>query len=96
MKTKIDCVEFCKALSDPIRQRIVEMLLKKERSVNEIVAVFDVSQPTISHHLEILYQAGLVLRKRNGKQILYRTDNKQVFYCCGRLIAKFDADEKPT
>ena len=93
MKTKIDCVEFCKALSDPIRQRIVEMLLKKEMSVNEIVAAFDVSQPTISHHLEILYQAGLVLRKKNGKQILYRTDNQQVFFCCGKLIAKFDTGE---
>jgi len=94
MKRTFDCVEFCKALSDPTRQQILEMLLEKEMSVNEIVAAFSVSQPTISHHLELLYQAGLVLRRKDGKQILYRTDDQQVYFCCGKLIAKFSPDDK--
>ena len=44
----IDCVEFCKALADDTRQRILEMLLEREMCVRDIVDAFTMSQPTIS------------------------------------------------
>ena len=43
----IDCVEFCKALADDARQRILEMLLEGEMPAGDIVAAFAMSQPTI-------------------------------------------------
>ena len=60
----VDCVEFCKALADDTRQRILEMLLEGERSVGNIADAFIISQPTISHHLNVLKQFGLVASRK--------------------------------
>lgn len=89
----IDCVEFCKALADETRQRILEMLLDEEMRVSDIVDAFTMSQPTISHHLSILKQFGLVNSRKEGKQVFYAINRDNVVECCGRLIAKFDAQE---
>ncbi len=92
MPIKLDCVEFCKTLSDPTRQQILEMLLEKEAAVNEIVDAFDLSQPTVSHHLEILTRNGLLTSRKEGKQVFYRTNQGNVVSCCGMLMSKFDAE----
>ena len=89
----VDCVAFCKALADETRQRILEILMEEERCVGDIVAAFDMTQPTISHHLNILKQFGLVTSRREGKQVYYAVNRENVVACCGRLIAKFDAQE---
>lgn len=92
MPIKLDCVEFCKTLADPTRQKILEMLLDKEITVNEIVEAFDLSQPTVSHHLEILTRNGLLTSRKEGKQVFYRTNQDNVVSCCGMLMSKFDAE----
>ena len=89
----IDCVDFCRALGDETRQRILEMLLEKEMSVSDIVDAFHISQPTISHHLNVLRQLGLVTSRKEGKQVFYATHRDSVMRCCGRLIAKFDPSD---
>ncbi len=89
----IDCVEFCRALGDETRQHILEMLLEREMCVSDIVEAFATTQPTISHHLNILKQAGLVISRRDGKQVYYATNRNNVVQCCGILISKFDAEE---
>jgi ArsR family transcriptional regulator len=89
----IDCVEFCKALADDSRQRILEMLLEGEKCVGDIVNAFQVSQPTISHHLSVLRQFDLVTSRKEGKQVFYAINQDMVVECCGRLVAKFDAEE---
>ncbi len=89
----IDCVEFCKALADGTRQRILEMLMEAEMCVGDIVDSFDMSQPTISHHLNVLRQFGLVNSRKDGKQVYYSINRDNVAQCCGRLIAKFDAED---
>ncbi len=89
----IDCVEFCKALADGTRQRILEMLMEAEMCVGDIVDAFDMSQPTISHHLNVLRQFGLVNSRKDGKQVYYSINRDNVAQCCGRLIAKFDAED---
>ena len=88
-----DCVEFCKALADDTRQRILEMLMGGEKCVSDIAEVFSISQPSISHHLGILKRFGLVTSRKEGKQVFYAIDHDNVVYCCGRLMAKFDAQE---
>jgi ArsR family transcriptional regulator len=87
--TKFDVVAFCKALGDETRQRILEILLNEgEKCVGDLVELFDVSQPTISHHLNFLKQANLVNRRRDGKQIYYRANQDNIVECCGMLSAK--------
>lgn len=89
----VDCVEFCKALADDTRQRILEMLLEGERSVGNIADAFTISQPTISHHLNVLKQFDLVTSRKEGKQVFYTINRDNVIECCGRLTARFDAQE---
>ena len=88
-----DCVEFCRALGDDTRQRILQMLLDRELCVGEIVEAFGMTQPTISHHLAVLKQAGLVTNRKAGKQVYYAVNRENVVECCGMLIAKLDAQD---
>ena len=88
--TDFDMVAFCKALSDETRQRILEILQTDgEKCVSDLVEAFDVSQPTISHHLHFLKQANLVTSRRDGKQIYYRANQDNLTECCGILFTKF-------
>ncbi len=87
---QVGCVEFCRALGDDTRQRILEMLMSGELCVGDIVQAFDMSQPSISHHLNILKQAGLVTSRKEGKQVYYAINHNNVVACCGRLFAKFE------
>jgi ArsR family transcriptional regulator len=89
----IDSVEFCKALADDTRQQILVMLLDGEKCVSDIVEVFDMSQPTISHHLSILKRFNLVTSRKDGKLVYYDINRNNVVECCGQLMAKFDAEE---
>jgi ArsR family transcriptional regulator len=85
-----DMVAFCKALGDETRQRILEILQTEgEQCVSDLVEVFDVSQPTISHHLNFLKHANLVTSRREGKQIFYQANQENITECCGILFTKF-------
>jgi len=86
----VDCTEFCKALADNTRQQILQMLLEKEMCVSEITDAFDMSQPTISHHLSVLKQFDLVTGRKEGKQVFYAVNRDNLVECCGKLMAKFD------
>jgi len=90
----IDCVEFCRALSDETRQHILEMLLAREMCVGDIVDAFPVSQPTVSHHLDVLKRLGLVTSRKEGKLVYYATDRERVVRCCGRLMARFECPDE--
>jgi ArsR family transcriptional regulator len=62
-----------KALSDPIRLRLMSMIAAAEETcVCDLTAPFAVSQPTISHHLKVLREAGLVDCERRGTWVWYR------------------------
>jgi DNA-binding transcriptional ArsR family regulator len=61
-----------RALADPTRRALIELLGTGEQSVMELVRWFDVSQPAISQHLGLLREAGLVTERRSGRQRLYQ------------------------
>jgi ArsR family transcriptional regulator len=87
---EFDMTAFCKALGDETRQRILEILQTEgEKCVSDLVEAFNVSQPTISHHLHFLKQANLVNSRREGKQIYYRVNQDNITECCGMLFTKF-------
>lgn len=60
-----------KALADPSRRRILELLSGGEMTAGDIAANFDMAKPSISHHLNILKAAGLVSDERRGQNIVY-------------------------
>lgn len=60
-----------KALSDPTRRKILELLKEKDLSAGEISDNFDISKPSISHHLSVLNNADLVLRAKEGQNVIY-------------------------
>jgi len=60
-----------KALNDPTRREILEMLKDKDLTAGEIAECFDMAKPSISHHLDILRQADLVVSEKKGQFVLY-------------------------
>jgi DNA-binding transcriptional ArsR family regulator len=64
--------EVYKALADPTRRRIIELLRRKEMSAGELAEHFELSKPTLSGHFNVLRSAGLVETERNGTSIIYR------------------------
>ncbi len=60
-----------KALNDPTRRRILELLRSGDLSAGDISEHFDATKPTMSHHLDLLRQAGLVESYRKGQFIMY-------------------------
>ncbi len=96
MTPKFDPVLFAKAISDETRQKIMSTCCCCWCSVNEIVEKVGFSQPTISHHLAILRDAGLVHIREEGKQTFYSLNQDQVAYCCGQLMVKFAPEDKST
>jgi DNA-binding transcriptional ArsR family regulator len=63
--------EAFKALADPTRRQILNLLRKREMTAGEIADQFQISKPSISHHLNLLKQAGLVVDERQGQNIVY-------------------------
>ncbi len=59
------------SLDDPTRRKILELLKKQDMSAGEIASEFEISKPSISHHLDILKQAGLVIAIRRGQFQVY-------------------------
>ena len=59
------------ALAEPHRRQILDLLRERERSVNDLVARLDISQPGVSKHLKILRKSGLVSVRRDGRRRWY-------------------------
>jgi len=77
-------------MSDPTRQRIMQFLCCEWLNVSSVVdKLGDVSQPTVSHHLAILRDAGLVHTRREGKQVFYSLNQDEIAVCCGVLMRDF-------
>lgn len=85
---------FAKALADETRQTIMRMLCCEWLSVNDVVERLGarVNQPTVSHHLKVLEQAGLVRVRAEGRFHFYALNQEKVTVCCGSLMRAFAPD----
>lgn len=63
-----------KALSDPTRRRILELLRAGPKSAGDLANQFGTTSATVSHHLSVLKEAGLILDEKRGKYIYYALD----------------------
>jgi DNA-binding transcriptional ArsR family regulator len=60
------------AIAEPRRRHILEFIAAEERSVNEIAAALELGQPSVSKHLQVLRDVGLVSARREGQRTMYR------------------------
>ena len=86
--TESDLVKIFKALADKTRQDIMELLSEKEMNVTDICAEFRTTQPTISHHLQILRNCHLVDCRKDGKTIYYYVKKEIMRDAFGRVVRK--------
>ncbi len=94
--TKTKPVDFAKALADETRQKIMKLCCCRWMSVGEITEKIGVAQPTVSHHLAILREAGLVDVREEGRQTFYTLNQDRVVSCCGQIMTAFAPEEDAT
>lgn len=80
-----------KALNDPTRREILEMLRENDMTAGEIADKFDMTKPSISHHLSLLKQANLVIDIRKG-QFIYYSLNTTVMDDIIKWFLKFNSN----
>ena len=89
------CCQIFHALSDKTRLKILELLKGKEICVTDICSKFEMTQPSISHHLDILKRCGLVTSNKQGREVYYTFKNDILIECCGKQFSIFDLAIKP-
>lgn len=82
-----------KALADPTRRQILEDLKPGELTAGEIVSRFQISAPSISRHLSILRNAGLVEERKDGNRVFYRLVEERVALCVGGFLSTVCPDQ---
>lgn len=75
-------------LGEPARLRILYALCQKERCVTDIIQATGLAQANVSRHLGRLYQAGLLVRRREGAQVFYRVSDCAPLDLCRAIIAQ--------
>lgn len=78
--------ESFKALADPTRRQIIRLLREKDRTAGEIADFFNMSKPSISHHLNALKHADLVQDERKGQFIMYSLNTTVLEEVLGWLL----------
>jgi ArsR family transcriptional regulator len=71
----VGVVPLLKAIADPARLRLLSLVLSHEGGeacVCDLLSYFDLSQPTISHHLKVLHESGLLDREKRGTWVFYK------------------------
>ena len=84
--------EIFRVMSAPMRLRIISALCNGEKNVGELLAEIDTTQPNMSQHLNTLYQAGVLGKRRDGVQIYYRIVNERVVSLCRAVCVQIASD----
>jgi ArsR family transcriptional regulator len=84
--------ELFRVMSAPLRLKIISCLCEGEKNVSYLLSKIDTTQPNMSQHLNTLYQAGILGKRRDGVQIHYRiTDDRVPLLCramCTQILAE--------
>lgn len=84
--------ELFGVLSTPVRLQIIRILCQGEQNVTHLLAQIEASQPNMSRHLQVLYQAGLLVKRRSGHQIFYRLSDAGMAMVCPLVCSQFVQD----
>lgn len=83
------------ATADPTRRQILQMLNESDKAAGEIAAAFNISAPSISHHLSVLKNAKLVTTRRNGQSIVYSLNTTVMQEMMQTMMTLFKVGETP-
>lgn len=90
--------ELFGALSSPVRLKVLNILCDGERSVNELLARINTTQPNLSQHLNLMYRSGILSRTKVGTQVIYKISSKTAAGLCRSVCTQIaiDLDEPAT
>ena len=74
--------ELFAVLATPMRLRVLSALCVREKSVNELLAEIDTTQPNLSQHLAVLYRSGVLAKRKEGTQVIYRVQSEKAIALC--------------
>jgi len=83
---------ICEGVGDPKRLRLLYLVAERPRNVTELTELLDVTQPTVSHHLRILRERGLVNAERDGTSIYYSLGDPRILEAMN-ILRSFVADK---
>lgn len=93
---KLDVVFFSRvfgALADPTRQHILELLQKeREMTVASITSNFTLAQPTISQHLRVLKDVGVITARKSGQQTYYKICNEKIYDAMKKFMSVYESE----
>ena len=84
--------ELFAVLSAPMRLRIIKSVCDSEKNVTEILKEINTTQPNMSQHLNTLYKAGILGKRRDGVQIYYRVVDPRVTELCHSVCSHVTTD----
>ncbi len=74
--------ELFSVLATPMRLRILSALCLREKSVNELLVEIDSTQPNLSQHLAVLFRTGVLAKRKEGTQVIYRVQSEKAVALC--------------
>jgi DNA-binding transcriptional ArsR family regulator len=74
--------ELFSVLSTPMRLHILSALCVREKTVSELLAEIDTTQPNLSQHLAVLYRTGVLAKRKEGTQVIYRVQSEKAVALC--------------
>lgn len=84
--------EVFRVMSAPMRLKIISSLCQQEKNVSQLLSEIDTTQPNMSQHLNTLYQAGVLGKRRDGVQIHYRIIDERVASLCRTVCTQIAID----
>ena len=80
-----------RAIGEPLRVRLLDLLRDGELSVNELAERLDAGQQNVSKHLGLLADAGIVARRKDGNRVYYRVVDEGVFALCEQVCGSLQS-----
>ena len=74
--------EVFRVMSAPMRLKIISSLCNGEKNVGELLREIDTTQPNLSQHLNLLYRAGVLAKRKEGTQVIYRVQSEKAVTLC--------------
>ena len=74
--------ELFAVLSTPIRLQILSALCEQEKSVSQLLLQIDTTQPNLSQHLAVLFKTGVLAKRKDGTQVIYRVQSEKAVVLC--------------
>jgi DNA-binding transcriptional ArsR family regulator len=74
--------ELFGVLATPMRLRILSALCDREKSVSELLSEIETTQPNLSQHLNLLYRSGVLAKRKEGTQVIYRVQSERAVTIC--------------